>query len=253
MKRSIILTLALTLLVFPAICTADSSASAELGKWWKDSEVVRQLQLTDTQVTRIEQIFLSYRPALAKLSAELKQKEDELSTLMEADTIDQARVRNMTESIAASRAELEKANSAMTIAIRQELSKEQWNKLQEIRKLRRSSAAMVTPGSAVTPNEFRDRIFHVGDGIKAPKVLYQPLPPMTPEAKAAGAEGIVLLQGIIRKNGRITDVKILRGLGYGLDESAIHTITNEWRFEPGTLNGEPVDVQANIEVSFRLY
>jgi uncharacterized protein len=42
-------------------------------------------------------------------------------------------------------------------------------------------------------------------------------------------------------------------LGYGLDESAINTIATKWRFAPGTLNGEPVDVQANIQVSFRLF
>jgi len=38
-----------------------------------------------------------------------------------------------------------------------------------------------------------------------------------------------------------------------LDESAINTIMNKWRFKPGTFKGVAVDVQANIEVTFRLY
>jgi TonB family protein len=93
----------------------------------------------------------------------------------------------------------------------------------------------------------------VGNGVKGPVILQQPLPNYTEEARKARAEGIVLIQAVVRKDGTVDNFKVLRGLGYGLDESAIRTIADKWRFKPGTLNGMPVDVQANIEVSFRLY
>jgi len=93
----------------------------------------------------------------------------------------------------------------------------------------------------------------VGNGVKAPIALLQPLPAYTEEARKARAEGIVLIQAVIRKDGTVDSFKVLRGLGYGLDESAINTIATKWRFKPGTMNGMPVDVQANIEVAFRLY
>ncbi len=89
-------------------------------------------------------------------------------------------------------------------------------------------------------------------GVKAPEVLFQPLPPYTDEARAARVEGIILIQAIVRKDGTVDSFKVLRGLGYGMDESAINTIAKEWRFRPGTFNGEPVDIQVNIAVSFRL-
>jgi TonB family protein len=79
------------------------------------------------------------------------------------------------------------------------------------------------------------------------------MPPYTQEARDAKAEGIVVLEVIVRKDGRVDSLKVLRELGYGLDESATRTIREEWRFRPGTLNGKPVDVIANIEVSFRIY
>jgi protein TonB len=101
-------------------------------------------------------------------------------------------------------------------------------------------------GSGVGP-------YVVGNGVKPPEVLFQPLPAYTEEARKARAEGIVLIQAIIRKDGTVDSFKVLRGLGYGLDESAINTIATKWRFKPGTYKGAPVDVQANIEVSFRLY
>jgi protein TonB len=101
-------------------------------------------------------------------------------------------------------------------------------------------------GSGVGP-------YVVGNGVKPPVPLVQPLPAYTEEARKARAEGIVLIQAIVRKDGTVDSFKVLRGLGYGLDESAINTIATKWRFKPGTFKGMPVDVQANIEVSFRLY
>jgi TonB family protein len=93
----------------------------------------------------------------------------------------------------------------------------------------------------------------VGNGVRPPVPLVQPLPPYTDEARKARIEGIVLLQAIIRKDGTVDSFKVIRGLGYGLDESAIYTIVSKWRFKPGTLNDIPVDVQANIEVNFRMF
>jgi TonB family protein len=98
------------------------------------------------------------------------------------------------------------------------------------------------------------RIYQAGiDPISPPKCIYQPLPSYTDEAKAARVEGKILIQGIIRKDGHIDNLIVLQGLGYGLDEHALEIVAKEWRFEPGTLNSDPVDVKANIEISFRLY
>ena len=93
----------------------------------------------------------------------------------------------------------------------------------------------------------------VGGGVKAPSVLFEAKPNYTEEARKARIEGIVLLQLVVRKDGSTDSFKVVRGLGYGLDESAISTIANKWRFKPGTKSGVPVDVQILIEVSFRLY
>jgi TonB family protein len=95
-------------------------------------------------------------------------------------------------------------------------------------------------------------VYVVGNGVKPPIVLSQPVPPYTTEAREAKIEGVMLLQVIIRRNGSVDDLKVIRGLGHGLDEAAMDTVAKEWQFKPGTLNGRPVDVQANIEISFRL-
>jgi periplasmic protein TonB len=93
----------------------------------------------------------------------------------------------------------------------------------------------------------------LGPGLSEPRALIQPLPPYTEEARKARIEGVVKLQAVILRDGTVTSFKILSGLGHGLDESAINTIASKWRFSPGTLKGNPVDVIANIEVRFRMF
>ena len=89
--------------------------------------------------------------------------------------------------------------------------------------------------------------------IKPPVLLYEVKPRYTEEARKANIQGIVFLQVIVRKDGTADSFKVLKGLGYGLDESAISTIATKWRFKPGTAYGVPADVQIHIEVAFRMY
>lgn len=236
----------------------------EMGKWWKNSEIVTKLKLSEAQVVRIEQCFLNHRKELADANAELKQREAKLKTLMQADPLDEAAIRAQTERVSAGRSALEKANASIMLSIRKELTKDQWGKLEEIREVRdslireivRSSPAVAAPhapGTIIGLTPSGDKIYSVGGDVKAPQVLSRPMPSYTQAAKEAAIEGTLLLQATIRKDGSVDSFKILRGLGYGLDESAIDTIYKRWRFKPGTLNGQPVDVQVRMEVSFRLY
>jgi TonB family protein len=230
---------------------------AELGKWWKNSEIVKKLKLSDAQVEKIEQSFLSFRPTLANFNAELKNREAQLSILMKADPIDEGKIRAQNEFIAASRAELEKANSSMLLAFRKDLTQEQWRQLEQIQEMRRTPGLMAAlsaaPKDMIMYDKAGERIYTYADPIVLPKMLYQRMPAYTDAARQARIEGIVLLEVIFRKDGRVGEFKVLKGLGYGLDESAINTIAKEWKFEPATLNGQPVSVRANLEVSFRLY
>ncbi|MFZ0426528.1 MAG: energy transducer TonB [Acidobacteriota bacterium] len=95
-------------------------------------------------------------------------------------------------------------------------------------------------------------VYQVGGGVAAPVIIQQTMPAYTDEAIKAKAQGVVLLLATIRKDGRVTDFQVVRGLGYGLEEKAIEEIAANWRFRPGTKDGRPVDVRATIEVQFNL-
>lgn len=71
------------------------------------------------------------------------------------------------------------------------------------------------------------------------------------EALDAKIEGDVILSLIIGTDGIPSDIKLIRGLGKGLDEKAIECL-QQWRFSPAITHGEPVAQKATFEMNFRL-
>jgi TonB family protein len=92
---------------------------------------------------------------------------------------------------------------------------------------------------------------HIGKGTMPPKVLQKTEPEYTEEARVAKYQGTVVLAVEIAATGSAQNIRIVKGLGLGLDENAVATV-QQWRFQPATKDGAPITVQATIEVNFRL-
>jgi TonB family protein len=103
---------------------------------------------------------------------------------------------------------------------------------------------------ALAPRPDADNVYRVGGGVKAPRVLSRVDPEYSEEGRAAKINGTVLLQVVIGKDGIAHHINVLKGLDGGLDIKAVEAV-QKWKFEPGTLDGEPVDVRAQIEINFR--
>jgi protein TonB len=91
----------------------------------------------------------------------------------------------------------------------------------------------------------------VGGDVKAPIVSHRVDPEYTEPARRARVSGVVIVEAIIDKQGNVDQVKVIRGLPMGLSESAERAVRS-WKFKPGTLAGQPVDVIFNLTVVFRL-
>jgi periplasmic protein TonB len=70
-------------------------------------------------------------------------------------------------------------------------------------------------------------------------------------ARHAKTQGVVVVEAVIDKDGNVDKVKVIKGLPMGLSEAAEAAVRG-WKFKPGTLNGEPVDVIFNLTVNFTL-
>jgi TonB family protein len=57
---------------------------------------------------------------------------------------------------------------------------------------------------------------------------------------------------IVDDQGRPRDIRVVRGLGMGLDAKAVEAV-KQWKFQPALKDGRPVNVQISVEVGFRLY
>jgi len=95
-------------------------------------------------------------------------------------------------------------------------------------------------------------VYRVGGGVSAPRVIYQPDPEYSEEARKAKYQGTVVLWCVVGPDGRVKDIRVSRSLGMGLDEKAIQAVKT-WKFDPARKDGVPVAVQINVEVNFRLY
>lgn len=89
------------------------------------------------------------------------------------------------------------------------------------------------------------------DGVKPPKAVYSPEPDYSEEARHARYQGIVMMHIVIDTSGNVTDIRIDRALGKGLDENAVNAV-KKWRFSPATRDGQPVSVSMTTEISFNL-
>ena len=96
-----------------------------------------------------------------------------------------------------------------------------------------------------------DKPMRVGGDVSAPVAIKRIDPQYTEVARSARMEGVVIIEAIIDTNGRVTDARVLKSLGMGLDDSALDAV-KRWRFTPGKLNGQPVPVIYNLTVNFRL-
>jgi Spy/CpxP family protein refolding chaperone len=104
-----------------------------LGAWWKNSEIVAKLQLSDAQVKKIQQTFLSHRLNLIDLQADLEKQELRLQPLLDVDQPDENKVNAQIDLITTARGRLEKENAELMLDIRRCLTSSQWKKLKALR------------------------------------------------------------------------------------------------------------------------
>jgi TonB family protein len=107
----------------------------------------------------------------------------------------------------------------------------------------------LSPLAAPSNPQLSDSALTVGGDVSAPVVITRVDAKYTDEALAAGINGIVQLECIIRKNGTVSVTRVVKGLGSGLDENAGAAL-QQWRFHPAMRNGKAVDVRIVIDIEF---
>lgn len=99
----------------------------------------------------------------------------------------------------------------------------------------------------------RSPSFRAGaNGVTVPECIYCPSPHYSAAARKMKFKGTVILDVTVAEDGRATDIRVLKGVPFGLNEQAIRAV-NEWTFKPASSGDWPVAVRVPIETTFRLY
>ncbi|MGZ5433678.1 MAG: TonB family protein [Thermoanaerobaculia bacterium] len=91
----------------------------------------------------------------------------------------------------------------------------------------------------------------VPPGGTQPEEIDRVVPRYPSAARRAGVSGAVVVRGIVRRDGTIDNVEVIKDLPYGLGEEARRAVSR-WRFRPASFRGEPIDVYYTVTVNFRL-
>ncbi|HEX7828493.1 MAG TPA: energy transducer TonB [Thermoanaerobaculia bacterium] len=96
-----------------------------------------------------------------------------------------------------------------------------------------------------------DGFHRVGGDIKAPQIISRVEPVYPPGVKRSKVNGVVVLECVIDDSGAVREAHILKSLTPALDKAAINAVS-QWKFKPGTKDGQPVPVIFTLTVSFRI-
>ena len=88
--------------------------------------------------------------------------------------------------------------------------------------------------------------------VTPPRAIFNPPPEYSEEARKKKIHGTIVLSLVVTTDGTARDIKVEKGIGYGLDEKAVETVSR-WKFSPALKDGEPVEKQIHVEVDFHLF
>jgi TonB family protein len=111
-----------------------------------------------------------------------------------------------------------------------------------VRSLRPAATAQPAPQAAPTGP------VRIGGSIREPRKIKDVRPVFSPEADQAGAEGIVVIDAVIGKDGNVSSARVLQGVPL-LNGAALAAV-RQWQYTPTLLNGAPVEVLATVTVWF---
>ena len=103
------------------------------------------------------------------------------------------------------------------------------------------------PDCSTPPDQFLSK-----DRLSGPRAIYSPQPGYSDQARKMKVQGTIVMSLTVGADGLPRDVKIERGLGYGLDEEALEAV-RKWKFQPALKDGQPIEAKVHVQTTFRLF
>jgi TonB family protein len=95
-----------------------------------------------------------------------------------------------------------------------------------------------------------DEVIKVGGDVPPPKKTKHVNPVYPPDAKDAGIQGVVIIEAVIDKEGKVASATVVKSIPE-LDQAAVDAVL-QWEFEPTYIKGKPVSVRMTVTINFTL-
>lgn len=102
------------------------------GRWWRRPQLARQLGLQRNQPRQIDGVFQRYSSDFQNLRRELNERDDELNRMLGQENLDRERIVRQIDSVEQVRHRLARQRAMMLFEVREVLTLEQWNRLQQL-------------------------------------------------------------------------------------------------------------------------
>ncbi len=135
--------------------------------------------------------------------------------------------------------------------------------------LAQSTSSEKQPDSSVKPAQPRPNpnasgIYHVGDGVTAPVLIYSVEPEFSEKSRKLKMGGMTVLRLIVETDGHVRDIRVVKSCAEAftnkkdreaavtLDQQALKA-ASQYRFNPAQYKGKPVPVELSISIDFQLF
>src|SRR5436853_4749241 len=98
----------------------------EMGRWWKDPETAKKLQLNDGQISQLDQIFYEHRLKLIDYGAAMEKEDLKLQNLLDADVPNEGQISSQVDQVLSARGKLEREYTMMSLDLRKVMSLDEW-------------------------------------------------------------------------------------------------------------------------------
>lgn len=101
------------------------------------------------------------------------------------------------------------------------------------------------------PFKIQSLVFEPKELTKAPKPISQRAPLYPQDLRRAGIEGVVLLMFVVRPDGTVDNIRVIKSDHQGFNQEAVAAVS-KWKFKPGEKNGRPVNARVRVPIPFRI-
>jgi Spy/CpxP family protein refolding chaperone len=122
----------MTLIILLALAPLAVGQTMPNGKWWKDPGIAKKLNLTSSDVKKLDNLFLKSKRNMIDLKNRVEKEQFEYQNLMESKTLDEAAINRQLQKLERARSDLNEERSRFIVGVRKILGRDRFQRLQQI-------------------------------------------------------------------------------------------------------------------------